>query len=145
MGPILGFCPIWMAHRGETRWPLPASHARGRPPTPACLRGAPPLLNHSLPITGFAVHLRRSWTLLRHFCFLSMILSRVTHSRVRRDQGPQRLQRKVWGVWRACNWPGSGRSLAPGCAAQTPTVTDLPRAFTLYPRNIDSGFPNQTC
>ena len=46
---------------------------------------------------------------------------------------------------RARNSPRFGRCLVPSCAAQTPTVTDLPSAFTLYPRAIDSGFPNQTC
>ena len=43
------------------------------------------------------------------------------------------------------NWPGFGRCLAGWCAAQPPTVKGLPSAFTLYPRTIDSGWPNQTC
>ena len=57
------------AHRGETRWPRPASHARGRPQAQACCPAAPPLLHHSLPITGFAVDLRRSWSYYAIFVF----------------------------------------------------------------------------
>ena len=66
LGAILCFS---QAHPGETRWPRPASHARGRPRAQACCRRPPPLLHHSLPVTGFAVDLRRSWSYYAIFVF----------------------------------------------------------------------------
>ena len=59
--------------------------------------------------------------------------------------GTETVRKKGARASLARNWPGFGRCLAGWCAAQPPTVTGLPSAFTLYPRTIDSGWPNQTC